>query len=171
MNIETNIAPKDPSDQLLDAKEEARQYLLADDITYAVLREKLFDSNINDVDYPDFSVEPTLKRDDSMQSMFGLRVRKSRSTLEGEVESSPALYEHLDLGKLDRETGIAHASPELKGLVVSAGLEEGAALNVIQAWQRSIQIISGRMGDLVIIDPYSHTFELKSAVEQRASAL
>lgn len=166
MNIETKISPKDPSDQLRAAKEEARQVLLDDEATFAVLQEKLFDSNNGD-DYPEFTVEPTLERNDSDESVLGFRITKSRTSSGDELEGGIALYEYLKVGKLDRGTGKFHESPELAGLMTSARLEEGTGMQVAQAWQKGFRVIGERMGDLAFIDPATHVIELKSDIEGR----
>jgi hypothetical protein len=167
MNIETSrLSPSDPSDRLLDAKEDFRRLLLDDDVAFAVLREKLFDSDIDKADFPDFGLEPTLERDETTQSKIGIRIDQSRSSSKDELMAKIATYEYLDLGNVDRETGNFHVSPELKGLLKSAGFEESDALRVVQAWQNGFQAIVAKMGDEASIDPYSNVVELTDVIQR-----
>jgi hypothetical protein len=167
MNIETSrLSPKDPSDRLLDAKDDFRRLFLDDDVAFAVLREKLFDSDIDKADFPDFGIEPTLERDETAQSKIGIRIDQSRSLSDDELTATVAAYEYLNLGGLDRETGKFRVSPELKGLLKSAGFEESDALAVTQAWQNGFQAIVAKMGNEASIDPYSNVVELTDVIER-----
>lgn len=166
--MERNISPRDPSSKLLDAKRDFQRLLLENDASFAVIQEKLLDSNANDAELPSFSIEPTLKRDESSQSTLGFCITKAREVSHDELGAKVSNYEYIQLGVMDRNVGTFAASDELKDLLASAGLQKEDTLSIVRAWQEGtgklIEAMDGELG----LHPFSHTFELQSELERTA---
>jgi len=159
---------QNPSERLLDAKREFNRIMLDNDAFFAIIHEKLLNSNVNDTQYPLFSLEPTIERDDTNESTLGLRITKSREYNEQEfgIILKFDIYEYIKLVKLDRESGEYSRSPELKRLMSSVSLKAEDAVDIMQSWQKGGNVIAERMGNDFMIHPEFHTFELRSEIER-----
>jgi hypothetical protein len=171
--------PSNPEASLKSAKDAFRLSFLGDDTAFAVVREKLEATERKTDQLPDWSIEPTLRRDESDVSQLGLRINGSSTdtAMSGIISLQVAIYDYLPIGTLDRVSGIVKPSSELEEMLQKAGFDldkepegpdDNPVVAVFNAWQTGVQaLVSTFPSDVhkLVLSPDGGTFELNDSYE------
>jgi hypothetical protein len=173
--------PKQRRTELIEAKKEFSRSMLANDTFFNLIKTRLENGRLKNVDLDNFACEPTYDQQEDGSVKVGVRIecsQESRDIRLPEVGISFAVYDYLKIAIIKHNEGVADP---VEGLVDEVGafqdeslpederkkLASEATASLFNAWQYNWNVLIRNFKGDTTADPMTGTVAFKSDIENR----